>query len=768
MKRFTSIILISIILFSSLGLSTFSADTLDEYPSDYISVDYKGVTEEISEEKIICKATIEDDFEDDSVIVVFKNNKSKKLENHTRKSFSDISANSVTDLTSRTKGKIENQRNKKAQAKSVFEINASATTDEMQIDENKFHQIVKIDLGIKSKENVLACVKKLEARDDVLMACPNYFFKPTGNVTPNDPCFPSTYKYGGQWGSRIINLPSAWSITKGSSSVKVGVLDSGIERTHDDLKNRYNSSLSKDFTGGNSPGTDAYGHGTQVAGIIGAQADNSVGVAGVCWNVSLVSLKVVKLNDDGEYTADLGLVANAIDYANEKNIPILNFSSCGENEHNADLDVIWSNYSGLFVCSTTNERENVTNQTFAHQEYISANTIVVTATNQNDELLEFYDEDGELKGASYSKTKVHLAAPGDDIWTTGIGNDYVCTYGTSMAAPFVTGVAALLKSKYPGMDAKALKYYIEKNVDSITILDEKVRTGGRLNADDALRNLESFTVSYDANGGGGGTMSDTTVIYGCSTSLRKNTYSRAGYEFKGWYIERADSNLWYYEKGSSRRWFEEGKQDPGYVKVVYKDGTKVLRTTTNGKTVIMHAKWEKKFNIEFIGNNSTSGSINSVTLSTGTTYYLPSTGFTRSNCTLEHWYLKNSSEEHYCSNGTSYGWFAIGSKPSGYTRVDFVKGAPLTVDDIVGTDYNETIYMCAYWKPSYDLLGDINMDDEITETDVTRMQKYLSGEITFVAYEERIADVNFNGSVTVQDVTMMQKYLAGIIDEFGA
>lgn len=139
MKRSISISLICIILFSSLGLVTFAANTQDEYSFDNISADYESITEIIAEEeKILCDATLEDDFEDDSVIVVFKNAKSKKLENHTRKSFSDISAKSVTDLTSKTKSKIEKQRTEKKRAANTYEFNVSATADEMQVDETNF------------------------------------------------------------------------------------------------------------------------------------------------------------------------------------------------------------------------------------------------------------------------------------------------------------------------------------------------------------------------------------------------------------------------------------------------------------------------------------------------------------------------------------------------------------------------------------------------------------------------------------------------------
>ena len=771
MKKIVSSLMAILIIVSAITTTTALS-----VPESYkISSDSLGTIS--TEEKILTKVDINDNFVEDEIIVVLNNSTSKNLKSFSSTDFSEISVKSVENLTEDIDNMIKAQRDTEEMMMRGSVTVSTVDESNVFIDEDKHHQFFLLKLTKGGKTNVMKSIKLLEQRDDVILAMPNYIdvIEPMEeSIATADEVIASAYAAtntlndytgkNGQWGIGRINLPSAWNITTGSSTVIVGVIDSGIRSDHEDLSaNIAASSYHKNCIDGTSALLDPGGHGTQVAGVIAAKGDNGVGTAGVCWNIKLASLKVFLYNSSTEkYTTNATAFIEAITHATTKGIPILNYSAGGGSY---DIDVLTKlvNYTGLIVVASGNENIEITGTNYYPASYNTDNMIVVAKGSDN-------ANDALASDSNYSTTYVDLSAPGVNILTTDSDseNDYIVTEGSSLAAPFVTGVAALLKSKYPGMDAKALKYYIEKNVDSITILDEKVRTGGRLNADDALRNLESFTVSYDANGGGGGTMSDTTVIYGCSTPLRKNTYSRAGYEFKGWYIERADSNLWYYEKGSSRRWFEEGKQDPGYVKVVYKDGTKVLRTTTNGKTVIMHAKWEKKFNIEFIGNNSTSGSINSVTLSTGTTYYLPSTGFTRSNCALEHWYLKNSSEEHYCSNGTSYGWFAIGSKPSGYTRVDFVKGAPLTVDDIVGTDYNETIYMCAYWKPNYDILGDVNMDDNVTITDVTRLQKYLAGEITFSAYQVKIADVNFDGSATVQDASMIQKYLAGTIDEFGA
>lgn len=121
-----------------------------------------------------------------------------------------------------------------------------------------------------------------------------------------------------QWAYDTIQLTEAWEITTGSSDVVVGILDSGIDSTHPDLQNRVDASLSFDFTGDvDAPGglTDVFGHGTSMAGVIGAISNNGVGISGICQNVTLVSLKV--LSDTGAgYSSDLARAINCL-YGNQ-------------------------------------------------------------------------------------------------------------------------------------------------------------------------------------------------------------------------------------------------------------------------------------------------------------------------------------------------------------------------------------------------------------------------------------------------------------------
>lgn len=149
------------------------------------------------------------------------------------------------------------------------------------------------------KKNVLKIIKKLEKKEYIKYACPNYIYtidavedtatQEETAAVPNDP------DYFAQFDLNQISAPDAWNITTGSGNVLVGVLDTGIDRTHPDLSSRVSTTLGKNFTDdGLGIFVDQVGHGTHVAGIIGAAGNNGTGISGVCWNVTMVSLKVFK------------------------------------------------------------------------------------------------------------------------------------------------------------------------------------------------------------------------------------------------------------------------------------------------------------------------------------------------------------------------------------------------------------------------------------------------------------------------------------------
>ena len=197
------------------------------------------------------------------------------------------------------------------------------------IDFDKFNRILSLELNEKSKENVLRGIKELEKRPEILVAEPDKEIK-TASI-------PDDNKISEQWALNNIKAYDTWNIVNDTSQIIVGVLDTGIDGTHEDLKdNIYKSSSDDDishmdFTTDKTFGdrvltpTDPNGHGTHVAGIIGAKGNNKIGVTGMCWNVKLVSLRVIAENIQNKQA----WFTRAVDYANNKNIPILNCSFGG-------------------------------------------------------------------------------------------------------------------------------------------------------------------------------------------------------------------------------------------------------------------------------------------------------------------------------------------------------------------------------------------------------------------------------------------------------
>ena len=350
-----------------------------------------------------------------------------------------------------------------------------------------------------------AAVRQLEADPAVAYAEPNWTY--THAATSTDPY----YKNGSLWGmygdaSTPANqfgsqAAEAWTTNHtGSKDVYVGVIDEGIQYTHPDLDanvwvnsfdpvngrdddgNGYVDDVNGwDFDGNNNTIYDGGSkgslddHGTHVAGTIGAEANNGVGVAGVNWNVTMISGKFL-----GRRGGSLANAVKAVDYFTDLktrhglNIVATNNSWGGGGFSQSLKDAITRANEAdiLFVAAAGNSgTDNDTTSSYP-SGYDVPNVIAVAAIDRTGALASF---------SQYGAKTVDLGAPGVDVWSTTAFNGYSTYNGTSMATPHVTGGAALYASTHPGSSAAAIKAAILGSVISTPSLNGKTVTGGRLN-----------------------------------------------------------------------------------------------------------------------------------------------------------------------------------------------------------------------------------------------------------------------------------------------
>lgn len=552
-----------------------------------------------------------------------------------------------------------------------------------------------------------------------------------------------------------INLQSAWDIQVNRSKVRVGVIDTGIQGDHPDLENVINRELSKNFSGEGNELDDPDGHGTFVAGIIGA-INNNIGINGICRDVELISIKTAYyVEDKKDYYSDTSKLYKAIDYAITNNIPIINYGY-SSSTNSADVKTKLTKYNGILVCSAGNEGVDTTQKNRYPGCYDLDNVICVANSDESDKL---------TASSNYSSKYVDVAAPGTGIYSTYLNDDYVEKHGTSYSSPHVAGVAALLKSEYPDMSGKTMKYYIEAGVDKIDALEDKVATGGRLNAYKALNGVKTFDIVYNANGGSG-KMDNTTVIYNNTTALSANKFTYPGAEFAGWCAYRESDKRWYYTNGTTKKWFKDSEVQPGYKKYVYRDLQTLSKTSSvDDDTVIMYAQWDYDCTINFNANTG-SGTMASTTVNLTKSTVLPANTFTKTGYRFDHWYVKNEDGETLCYSGPETEWYMLSELPYGYYREKLGGGATVNKDVITGLTHGDSITLYAYWEPITATLGDVNKDGYITSADANLVRQYLANAVVLSPSQIYIADVNYSGSITIKDATNIDKYVLGELDYF--
>jgi subtilisin family serine protease len=333
--------------------------------------------------------------------------------------------------------------------------------------------------------SVEGAVARLRREPAVAYAEPNYLY--TVDRTPDDPLFTD----GQLWGlnnpnDADIDAPEAWDLATGSASVAVAVVDTGVDDTHPDLaanilRNGDGSVVGYDFANGDPNPMDDHGHGTHVAGTIGGRANNATGVAGVCWDVSIVPLKFMGRDGSGSTAAAVDCLDYACALKRERGINIVatnnSWGGPGASQSLQDAIARCSALGILCVAAAGNDGTNNDSRPFYPAGYADPGVLAVAATDAADRRASF---------SNYGAATVDLGAPGVGIWSSIPGGRYASYSGTSMAAPHVTGAAALLAAYDPSLTSPAIKARLMATGDPVAALADKTVSGRRLNAYNAL------------------------------------------------------------------------------------------------------------------------------------------------------------------------------------------------------------------------------------------------------------------------------------------
>lgn len=386
------------------------------------------------------------------------------------------------------------------QLKSLAQDYGASISKEVEIPQvmrEKFNgQLVLMELGAGISEAQALAAMELDSR--VLLADTNDQMKLTR--TPND-LDPEQWnlKNEGRFGvvGADIDAERAWDITTGNreNGPIVAVLDSGIDLGHLDIRanlwrntGEVHNGIDDDRNGivddlhgvdpkkDNGNIVDHLGHGTHVAGIIGAVGDNDRGVTGVNWATRMMGIKIA---DGVGRVSTVGAIFGTL-YASENGAKIAN-NSWGGPVHNSILEDIMRSSPMLHVCAAGNGQSDNDARPFYPASYEMENIISVGASTKRDVALFL---------SNWGATSVDVHAPGALVYSTLPQNNYDFESGTSMAAPHVSGVAALIATQYPEASIEEIKNRIVYSSDPIDDMHGKSVSGGRLNAFNALQQDE--------------------------------------------------------------------------------------------------------------------------------------------------------------------------------------------------------------------------------------------------------------------------------------
>ena len=360
---------------------------------------------------------------------------------------------------------------------------------------SKIHRLGILVVQRPTFESEESALRVLRADPNILSAEPNRFFRLNDDFLPD---LSKLWQFKTQTpAASDLQIRDAWGISTGSSDVIVAILDTGIDYRHPDLKdNMWTNDLELngepgvdddengyiddvygyDFVKNSGDPMDDGGHGSHCAGSIGATGNAGTGMIGVNRKVRMMALKFMDKSGVGSTENAI----RAIDYAILMGARILSNSWGGVSEKSEMLKeaIERSHKAGaLFVVAAG----NIHNDNDKNKQYPACFNVPNILTVAS------VDKKGRLaQTSSYGLKSVELAAPGVDIYSTSLKNTYELRSGTSMAAPFVSGVAALILAVRPNISNLTLKRCLMNSVTPLDSLAGFIKTGGTLNAFGAL------------------------------------------------------------------------------------------------------------------------------------------------------------------------------------------------------------------------------------------------------------------------------------------
>jgi subtilisin family serine protease len=344
--------------------------------------------------------------------------------------------------------------------------------------------------GIRAVRGGRSEGRRLQRLPGVRWVEPNRRYRASGSVTQADPLLER------QWALGSARVPGAWATTVGRD-VTVAVLDSGIDSSSpelagnlwtnqaevegnglDDDRNGFVDDVhGADVVNGDGDPADGFGHGTAVAGVIGARGDNGVGISGVAWRVRLMPVKV--LRDSGWGTT--GSLVSGLRYAVANGARVINLSVNGADASRAlDEAIRAAEAAGALVVTSAGNDGRDRDQVTSYPASIPSPALLAVASA---------NRAGQLAHSSaYGANSVDIAAPGENILTSDLGGRYSTRSGTSFAAAHVSGAAALLAAARPKASGVELRNALVASARRGGRVDESI-SGGQLDVTAALKRL---------------------------------------------------------------------------------------------------------------------------------------------------------------------------------------------------------------------------------------------------------------------------------------